>query len=314
MPATGDHRSQVSAFLSTRRARLTPQQAGVPLYGGQRRVAGLRREEVAQLAGVSTDYYARLERGNLAGASEEVLDALARALQLDDAERGHLHDLARTSDVPGSAARRRRTPRAATVRPGLVRTLDAITDAPAFVVTLRRDVLAANRLGRALYAPMYESSARPVNTARFAFLDPRARDFFLDWHRTADDTVANLRTDAGRNPHDRALTDLIGELATRSEDFATRWASHDVRYHHTGTKGIHHPVVGDLVLSYEVMVLPADPDQSLITYTAEPATPAADGLRLLATWAATTEAEQLLEPATDVAGASTVHEEGRPHE
>ena len=297
MPETGDHRSQVRAFLSTRRARLSPAQAGVPLYGGQRRVAGLRREEVAQLAGVSTDYYARLERGDLAGASQEVLDALARALHLDDAEHAHLHDLARTASTSSGAPRRQRAPRRTSVRPSLLRTLEAITDAPAFVVTTRRDVLAANRLGRALYAPMYTDPTRPVNTARFAFLDPAAREFFADWERTADDTVANLRTDAGRHPNDRALSDLIGELATHSQEFAVRWARHDVRHHHSGTKAIHHPLVGDLVLSYEVMVVPADPDQSLVTYTAEPDTAAADGLRLLASWAATTEAEQLSAPA-----------------
>ena len=306
-----DPRREMSAFLSARRARLSPAQAGVPLYGGQRRVAGLRREEVAQLAGVSTEYYARLERGNLTGVSGEVLDAVARALQLDEPERTHLFDLARSVSTPTAAARaRRRASRRPSVRASLVHTLDAITDAPAFVVSRRRDVLAANRLGRALYSELYADPVRPVNTARFAFLDPRARQFFLDWERTADDTVANLRTDAGRNPYDRALSDLIGELATRSEAFSLRWASTNVRYHHTGTKGIHHPVVGDLALSFEVMDLPADPELSLIIYNAESGTPAADALRLLASWAATEEAEQLL--GADAARSALAHEGEHP--
>lgn len=301
-PDAGDPRAEVRAFLSSRRARLTPIQAGVPLYGGQRRVKGLRREEVAQLAGVSSDYYARLERGDLAGASEAVLDAVARALQLDDPERSHLFDLARaagTGSTPAARARRSpRRPASQGVRAGLLSTVAAISDGPAFVVNGHRDVLAANRLGQALYSAVYTSPTRapgsPANTARFAFLDPAARTFFLDWNRAADDTVANLRTDAGRDPYDKDLTDLIGELATRSEDFRLRWASHDVRYHHTGTKGIHHHVVGDLVLSFEVMTLPADPGLAMVVYSAEPGSPTADGLRVLASWAATEEAERLL--------------------
>lgn len=281
--------NEVSAFLTSRRARITPERAGV-LSHGHRRVVGLRREEVAQLAGVSTDYYARMERGDLAGASEEVLDALARALQLDDPEREHLFDLARTA-AAGSRARRRMVPaRPPQVRAPLLRVLEAITDAPAFVRTGSRDVVAANALGRALYAPVYDSAAlfgrRPPNTIRFAFLDARAREFFADWDRTADDAVAALRGEAGRTPYDRALTDLVGELATRSAAFRTRWASHDVRHHRSGTKHLRHPAVGELLLSFEVMDLPADPGLTLAVYTAPAGTPSADGLRLLASWAA----------------------------
>jgi transcriptional regulator with XRE-family HTH domain len=292
-----DHRQEVRTFLASRRARLSPERAGVPLYGGRRRVKGLRREEVAQLAGVSTDYYARLERGNLAGVSEAVLDAVARALQLDEAEHGHLSDLARTANASaGSAHRARRRPSRTrgqpAVRPGVLRVVESITEAAAMVVNGRRDVLAANALARAVFCELYASPERPVNTARFTFLDPRAHDFFADWERAADDTVAGLRTDAGRNPYDRALTDLVGELATRSEEFRTRWASHDVRHHRTGTKQLRHPAVGDLELYYEVLPLPADADQALVVYTADRDTPACEGLRLLASWAATEKAQR----------------------
>ena len=279
-----DNRNEVRDFLATRRAKLTPEQAGLPLYGGHRRVAGLRREEVALLAGVSVDYYTRLERGNLAGASDSVLESLARALQLDEAERAHLFDLARAANA--TAATRRRPP-ARRIRPSVQRILDAMTSAPAIVRNGRSDYVAANRLGRALYAPVFDSPAGPPNSARFAFLDARAPDFYADWDRTVRDLVAVLRAEAGRNPYDKGLTDLVGELSMRSELFRTLWASHDVRLHLTGTKRLHHPVVGDLELTYEAMELPVDQGLTLNVYTAEPGSPSADGLNLLASWAAT---------------------------
>ncbi len=279
-----DDRNEIRQFLASRRARITPQQAGLPAYGGNRRVSGLRREEVALLAGVSVDYYTRLERGNLGGVSESVLDALARALQLDEAERAHLFDLARAAST---TARPRRRAAQQRVRPGVQRILDAMNDAPADVRNGRRDILAANRLGYALYSDMYTDPARPANVARFVFLSPRARAFFPDWEGAANDIVANLRTEAGRNPYDRGLSDLVGELSTRSQEFRTRWAAHNVRHHHTGRKHLHHPVVGDLQLTYEVMDLPADPGLSLVVYGAEPGSASQDGLNLLASWAAT---------------------------
>jgi transcriptional regulator with XRE-family HTH domain len=288
-----DNRNEIRQFLASRRARITPQQAGLPAFGGNRRVAGLRREEVALLAGVSVDYYTRLERGNLGGVSESVLDALAGALQLDEAERGHLFDLARAANI---TARPRRRPAQQRVRPGVRRILDAMTDAPADVRNGRRDILATNRLGYALYSEMYVDPVRPANVARFVFLSPRAHVFFPDWERAANDLVANLRTEAGRNPYDRGLSDLVGELSMRSDDFRTRWAAHNVRYHHTGRKDLHHPVVGDLELTYEVMDLPADPGLSLVVYSAEPGSTSQDGLRLLASWAATLD--QLDQPET----------------
>ncbi|MGZ4609378.1 MAG: helix-turn-helix transcriptional regulator [Actinomycetes bacterium] len=280
-----NNRNEVREFLSSRRARLTPQQAGLPSYGSHRRVPGLRREEVSMLAGLSVDYYTRLERGNLSGASESVLESLAQALQLDDAERANLFHLARTANA-GPRTRNRRAA-AQAVRPGVQRVLDAMGTAPAWVRNGRADIVASNRMGRALYAPVFDDPVRPANTARFAFLNRRATEFYRDWEQTANDMVGVLRAEAGRNPYDRGLTDLVGELSTRSEEFRTRWASHDVRLHRTGHKRLHHPAVGDLDLTYEAMELSSEPGLTLIVYTAEPASPTQDGLNLLASWAAT---------------------------
>jgi transcriptional regulator with XRE-family HTH domain len=279
-----DNRSEVREFLASRRAKITPQRAGLPAYSSNRRVPGLRREEVAMLAGVSAEYYARLERGNLSGVSESVLEALARALQLDEAERAHLFDLARAANP---APRARRRPATQRIRPGIQHLLDSMTDVAAYVRNGRLDIVAANQLGRALYAPVFEDPARPVNLARFRFFNPRARDFYPDWDESAHTTVALLRTEAGRDPYDRALTDLIGELATRSEEFRTLWAAHNVRLHHTGVKNFHHPAIGGITLPFEAMPLPADPGLTLTAFSAEPGTPAHDTLSLLASWAAT---------------------------
>jgi transcriptional regulator with XRE-family HTH domain len=246
-------------------------------------VTGLRRHEVAQLAGVSVEYYKQLERGNLRGASESVLDAIARALLLNEAERAHLFDLAHAANA-GQAVRRRPTPRR--VRPGIQQILDGQLS-PAWVGNGRGDILAVNTLGRALNSPLYEDPVRPVNFARFRFLNPRAVDFFRDWDRTADDIIATLRTEAGKNPYDKVLTDLIGELSTRSEEFRTRWAVHDVRLHRSGMKRLHHPVVGDLDLSYEGFELASDPGLGLVIYTAEPGSTSEEALSLLASWATT---------------------------
>jgi transcriptional regulator with XRE-family HTH domain len=278
-----DIRAEVREFLSSRRARLTPAQAGLPAYGGNRRVTGLRREEVAMLAGVSVDYYVRLERGNLAGASEGVLDALARTLQLDEAEREHLFDLARAA---GPARRPVRLP-ASSVRPSVRRVLDAITEAPAWVRNARHDILQANLLARALYAPVFDDPRRPVNTTRFAFLNPAARDFWRDYDKVTHDSAAMLRMEAGRNPHDPALIQLIGELSTQSELFRELWASRDVQLHRNGLKRLRHPVVGDLELTYESMELAGEPGLVLNVYTAAEGSSSSDALKLLASWAAT---------------------------
>jgi len=276
-----DTRSEIREFLTSRRGRITPEQAGLATYGhGPRRVPGLRREEVALLAGVSIAYYTKLERGDTAGVSESVLEALARALRLDDAERGHLFDLARAQQTTARPRARRSPDR---VRPGVQRLLDAIT-APAMVRNGRMDILATNPLGRALYSEMFADPRRPVNSARFTFLDPHASAFFVDWDHAADDSVAVLRGEAGRDPHNRALSDLVGELSTRSDEFRMRWARHDVRYHDTGSKRLHHPVVGDLELTFEVLTPVADPRLTLFAFTAEPDSTSQKALDLLASW------------------------------
>ena len=291
-----DNRSEIREFLVSRRARLTPEQAGLPLFGGTRRVPGLRREEVALLAGVSVDYYTRLERGNLSGVSDSVLEALARALQLDEAERAHLFDLARAASP---APRTRRRTAQQRLRPSVERILDALT-LHAYVRDARRDILAANALGRALYSELFRDPIRPVNLVRFVFLNPRAQGFFLAWDQIATDAVASLRIEAGRNPYDRSLSDLVGELSTRSEEFRTRWAGHDVRFHQAGAKRLHHPVVGELALIYEAMELSADPGLTIVTYSAEPGSRSEEGLNLLASWTATLRQEETAQ-ATDEA-------------
>ncbi|CUU57083.1 Helix-turn-helix domain-containing protein [Parafrankia irregularis] len=305
-----DNRAQVREFLISRRERITPEQAGLPAYGGaNRRVKGLRREEVALLAGVSVDYYVRMERGNLTGTSDAVLGCLATALQLDDAEREHLFDLARAAQPAPTRQRRAVTP---DVTDGIQRVLDAITEAPAWVRNARHDLLATNRLARALYAPVLADPRRPANTARFIYLDPASRAFFADWERAADDTAGMLRSEAGRNPHDRQLIELIGELSTRSAQFRTRWAAHNVRFHRTGRKRLHHPVIGALDLTFEAMEFPSHPGLTLVVYTAPTGTPAADGLRLLASWAATTEAEAVDGETAEAEAADGDSTAGRP--
>lgn len=240
---------------------------------------GLRRSELATLAGISVEYLTQLERGHLAGASETVLDALARALQLDEAERTHLFDLARAASTPRRGAGRGR---ATHLRPSIQRILDTLTT-PAYARTGRGDIVAVNPLCIALYGDVLRPESLPVNVARFVFLDPRSQEFFLDWDTVADDTAAALRTQAGQTPTDRQLSDLIGELATRSDAFATRWAKHNVRLHRTATKRLHNPVVGDLELTGDALQLPGD-DLTLIIYTATADSPAQEKLDFLTRW------------------------------
>ena len=278
-------RAEIREFLSTRRARITPEQAGLPTYGdGRRRVPGLRREEAALLVGVSPQYYIRLERGDATGVSDSVIDGIAQALRLDDAERAHLLDLLRTAGMPARAVKRR-PPAPTRVRPTIQRLLEAMPTVPAVVLNGRLDVLGASALGRALFSPWYDTD-QPVNNARQVFLDPHATSLFRDWETVANDTVALLRAEAGRSPYDRGLSDLIGELSTRSEDFRLRWAAHDVRIHSTGVKKLHHPIVGDLDLPFESLPLEPGASTSLVTYLPEPGTPTHDALALLASWAA----------------------------
>ena len=287
-----DNRSEIRDFLTTRRAKLTPDQVGLPAGGGRRRVPGLRREEVAALAGVSTEWYTRLEKGHINGVSDEVLGAVARALHLDDAEQAYLFDLARTARLshrPGQDARTGRRRRQAHLPPRVQWMLDSMTDAAAFVVNGRRDILAINTLGRALYSPMFADDRRPANIARYTFLDTGAPDFLPDWDGAANVTVALLRTEAGRDPHNKDLRDIIGELSTLSDEFRARWAAHNVRIHHAGKKQFKHPDVGLLDVVYHSFPLAADEDRglSLTIYSAEPGTATEDRFKLLASWAAT---------------------------
>ena len=279
--------TEIREFLTSRRGNITPDQAGLTAYG-PRRVPGLRRSEVATLAGVSVEYYTRIERGNLCGVSDNVLEALVGALKLDDAERAHLFDLARASQP--TATTRRRRPTRQQVRPNVQWVLDSITGSAAFVSNGSHDVIAANRLGEALWSPLYAMVERPVNSARYLFLDPTARELYPDWERIANETVAIMRHTAGADPRDRRLSELVGELSIRSDEFRTRWASHDVRFHNTGTKRMIHPLVGELTLNFERFDLAAESGLTMFTYTAEPGTRSAEGLDLLASWAATPHA------------------------
>ncbi|OFB35873.1 transcriptional regulator [Mycolicibacterium sp. (ex Dasyatis americana)] len=277
-----DSTEDIRQFLTTRRARITPEQVGLPVYG-RRRVAGLRREEVATLAGVSVDYYNRLERGNLTGVSDSVLEAISAALRLDDAEHAHLFDLAHSAN---RSPRTRRSPRGTRVSPSMQLILVGMTGVPAIVRNGRLGIVAASRLGRALYDPLYEDTARLPNFARFTFLDRRAADFFPDWEDSANVSVSLLRTEAARNPTDRTLSNLVGELSTRSDEFRKRWAAHDVRLH-VGTKRFDHPAVGEFTLNYDDLHLADNTGLTMSAYTAEPDSSSADALKLLATWAAT---------------------------
>ncbi|MDN3445995.1 helix-turn-helix transcriptional regulator [Microbacterium sp. APC 3901] len=279
--------SELRDFLVSRRARITPEQAKLPAYGGNRRVAGLRREEVAVLAGVSVDYYTKLERGAVGVVSESVLDAVARALQLTPTERDHLFHLTGTTASLRTISR----PELVLVRPAVQRILDGLDESPASVGTVTRGLIAANALGRATYSPLYDDAPEGTpNTARYTFLNPSAKIFFIEWDTAAANLVANLRRELGTDPHNRALQHLIDELNRDSAEFHALWRSHDVRTHDAGIKSIRHPIVGELHLTFEAMPLPADPGQNLIIYGAEPGSETADRLRLLASWSATTTA------------------------
>jgi transcriptional regulator with XRE-family HTH domain len=284
-----DVRGEVREFLTTRRAKVTPEQAGLPRYGGRRRVAGLRRDEVAQLAGISIEYYTRLERGNIRGISDEVLDGIARALHLDEVERAHLIDLVRMANASPVVHRR---PARQQVRPSVRRLLDSMTDTAAFLRNGRLDILAANPLGYALYSPVFDSPAsgaprRPANLARFIFLDGQSAQFYRNWDGIAHAAVGSLRAEAGRAPHDRALTSLVGELSLRSQPFREQWAAHDVEYYRSGIQPFRHPLAGDLDLEYDALEIPADPGQTIIAYSAEPGSAAHQALGILASWAVT---------------------------
>jgi transcriptional regulator with XRE-family HTH domain len=278
--------TRLGEFLQARRALLSPEAAGVQSYG-RRRVPGLRREELAQLAGVSVDYYVRLEQGRAHHPSAEVLDALARALQLEEVERSHLHDLA----GPAPARRRRVAPER--IRPGVQRLLDQFDSVPVFVLGRSMDLLAWNRLAAALIGDPGRLPAEQRNMARMTFLDPACRAHYPDWERVARETVGYLRHCAGRHPEDPELAALVGELSLKSEQFARWWAGHLVREKTHGTKRMLHPVVGELTLNYETLMVAGEADQALIAYTAEPGSESETALRLLASWAAPAPGERV---------------------
>ncbi|MGO4856349.1 helix-turn-helix transcriptional regulator [Arthrobacter sp. 2MCAF14] len=279
-----DNRAEVRDFLISRRTQVAPEQVGLPA-GTNRRVKGLRRSEVAILAGLSVEYYTRLERGAIGGASARVLASIARALCLDDAERAHLFDLAYAA-TPVARPPRRRNSKSWAPHESLQWALDAITAGPAFVRNGRMDLLAVNPLGRAFYKHAYDMPGQPPNIARFTFLDERAYEFYPDWDAFAEVTVSILRTEAGRDPHNKELHDLIGELGTLSEEFRRRWGAHNVRHHGTGFKSFNHPIVGELTLAFEGLEMAAEPGLTLTIYTAEPGSPSAERMQLLASWAA----------------------------
>ncbi|MDX3233298.1 helix-turn-helix transcriptional regulator [Streptomyces sp. ME19-01-6] len=289
-----DRNTELSEFLRTRRARLRPEDAGVrETTSGPRRVPGLRREELAHLAGVSTDYYTRLEQGRHLNVSETVLDAVARALQLNDTERAYLFELAK----PRPRAQRRRPPRPQRVRPGVYRVLQMLEGiSPAFVLGRGGDVLASNRLARALIIDFDALPYRERNLARFMFLDPAARELYREWDKYASETVASLRLQAGRHADDPGLTELVGELTIKSPEFRTWWADHNVREKSHGVKLYHHPVVGDMTLSYENVTFPGDDDQAMCIYTVEPGSPSEAALQLLANWTAAPPADRASPP------------------
>lgn len=270
----------VRDYLMSRRANLTPEDARLPRYDDDRRVPGLRREEVAMLAGVSVDYYTKLERGNVQGASANVLDAIARALQLDDIERRHLFDLA---GVAPTAATEAQVPAPSSVPPSVQRVLASMT-IPAIAYNTRQDVVAANLAGRAMFEWMLEAD-RP-NLAQFIFLDSRAPQFYGDWPLACSLTAAMLRYEAGRDPLNEDITALVGDLSTRSPQFRSHWADRDVHEHRSGTKTYHHHELGQLQLTYDVLEQPGAPHISITTFSPEPGSPTADKIAMLASWAA----------------------------
>jgi transcriptional regulator with XRE-family HTH domain len=276
-------RDDVQQFLTALRARITPDTAGLTWYSGERRVPGLRREEVAQLAGVSTAYYTRMERGDLSGVSESVLFALVRALQLDEAEKTHLFDLARAATGPRRAPRTKPEPRIPT---RLTQLLDTMRDIPALALTRLGTPLASNVLGRALFPHLFPDGQPPLNHARYLFLDERSQTFYPDWETSARESVSSLRLLSGQDPTDRALASLVGDLATGSEDFRTWWGGHTVRIHTSGTKRINHPIVGELAVGYDVLGLQSTPGLSITTYLPEPGSPSADAMAMLQSWIA----------------------------
>ncbi|MFE9633714.1 helix-turn-helix transcriptional regulator [Streptomyces sp. NPDC006463] len=276
-----DQRTELGEFLRSRRARLRPEDVGLPDYGRRRRVPGLRREELAQLAGVSVAYYTRLEQGGGTNVSAEVLNAIARALRLDGSEQAHLMHLARPK-----ARRRRQSHRPQQVRPELRTLMDAMEGVPAYLVGHRQDVIGWNRLAAAVFGDFGRLPAAERNLVRLVFLDPATAELYADWECRACEVVSNLRMYAGQHPDDEQLSALVGELSVKDEEFRRLWAAHTVADKTHGVKRLRHPLVGEMHLAFETLRLPDDPAQSLVTFHAAPGSPSADALRLLTSWSA----------------------------
>ncbi len=274
-------RAELSEFLRTRRARLRPEDVGLADYGRRRRVPGLRREELAQLAGVSVAYYTRLEQGNGRNVSAEVLDSIARALRLTDAEHAHLTHLAKPR-----THKKKPVARTQQVRVALRQLLDSIDGVPAYITGRRTDILAWNSMAAAVFGDWSQLPPQERNWARLVFLKPEYRDLYVEWERKATDLVSYLRMDAGCHPDDPRLSSLVGELSVKSEEFRRLWATHDVKEKSHGVKRLRHPLVGELTLHFETFRLNDGSEQALVTYHAEPGSPSAEALRLLASWGA----------------------------
>lgn len=280
--------AEFGKFLKAMRSRLSPEDIGAGPASGARRVPGLRREEVARLAGVSTDYYVRLEQGRNIHPSRTVLDSVSRALRLSSSEHAHMMDLLENCAAsPRSAGQP-----AQGVRPALRHLLEAVGDVPAMVLGRRSDVLAGNRLAFELFTDFPALPAAERNLTRWLILDPAARELFRDWKTVAAEAAGALRLDVGRHPNDAQANHLVGELAVHSEHFRQWWAGHRVASRSAGTVRLHHPAVGDLELNFESLVLPDDPDQTLRIYSARPGSPSSDALALLGSLAAATKAPQ----------------------
>ncbi|MFD9335911.1 helix-turn-helix transcriptional regulator [Streptomyces sp. NPDC060028] len=294
-----DQRTELGEFLRSRRARLRPEDVGLPDHGRHRRVPGLRREELALLAGVSVAYYTRLEQGSGHNVSAEILDAIARALRLGDTETEHLNHLAQPRP-----RKRRAAPRPQQVRPGVRTLLDAMEDVPAYLVGRRQDVIGWNRLAAAVFGDFGALAPKERNLVRLTFLDPATVELFTDWECRACEVVSNLRVYAGTHPDDEQLSALVGELSVKNEEFRRLWAAHTVGDNKThGVKRLRHPLVGELDLSFETLALPDDSAQFLVTYHPAPDSPSADALRLLSSWSA---------PSATAAPSAQVPSEDRP--
>ncbi len=280
--------SELAEFLRSRRARLRPEDVGLRPSLGLRRVAGLRREELAAAAGVSVDYYTRLEQGRASGASDAVLDAIARVLQLDPSERLHLGRLTK----PGGL----KMPAPQGIRAGLQRVLDSLTDVPAFVLGRRMDVLAWNRLARGVITDFGALDARQRNMPRLVFLQDSSRSLYPDWEDVARETVGYLRWDAGHYPDDPELAALIGELSIKSDDFRRLWSEHGVQEKTFGRKSMRHPIMGEVDFAYETFTMPGEPDQTLCLYTVEQGSASESALRLLGSWLADPLPESSFDP------------------